>query len=273
MIEVRDLNYRVGAAPILNDISLSLPEGSLTALIGPNGAGKSTLLRLMARLEPLQSGRIIVDGLDLATTPTDAVARTLAIMGQQNSVASRLRVRELVGFGRWPHHQGRPRADDREAVEVALDAFGLQPFAGRFLDELSGGQVQRAFLAMTFAQDTFWMLLDEPLNNLDVAHARALMARLAQLVQNTGRSVVAVVHEVNYAAAWADHVVAMKNGRIVAQGAAEQVLTEALLSDLYDTPVEVSRHDGRPLVLHHHSHSRIGDLSRRRQPDSAARLS
>ncbi|WP_134724707.1 ABC transporter ATP-binding protein [Paracoccus luteus] len=262
MIEIEGVQHRIGAASILSDIGLRLPDGKLTALIGPNGAGKSTLLRLIARLEPLQDGTIRVQGQDVATTPTAALARTMAIMVQHNSVASRLRVRELVGFGRWPHHQGRPRAADRAAVERALDAFGLQPLAGRFLDELSGGQAQRAYLAMTFAQDTGWLLLDEPLNNLDVAHARALMARLARLVRETGRSVVTVVHEVNYAAAWADHVVAMKNGRIVAQGAADDVLTESLLSDLYETPVEVSRHDGRPLVLHHHSHSQIDQRER-----------
>ena len=257
MIEIEGVQHRIGPARILSDIALRLPQGKLTALIGPNGAGKSTLLRLIARLEPLQGGRIRVEGQDITTTPTEALARSMAIMVQHNSLASRLRVRELVGFGRWPHHQGRPRSADRAAVEGALDAFGLRPLAERFMDELSGGQAQRAFLAMTFAQDTGWLLLDEPLNNLDVAHARALMARLARLVRETGRSVVTVVHEVNYAAAWADHVVAMKDGRIVAEGPAEEVLTESLLSSLYDTPVEVSRHDGRPLVLHHHSHSRL----------------
>lgn len=255
MIRIESVQHHIGPAPILSDISLELPKGRLTALIGPNGAGKSTLLRLVARLERLQAGRITVDGQDIARTPTETLARSLAIMGQHNNVASRLRVSELVGFGRWPHHRGRPRAADHAAVAAAIEAVDLGPLAHRFLDELSGGQVQRAFLAMTFAQDTPWVLLDEPLNNLDMAHARALMARLAGVVRESGRSVVTVVHEVNYAAAWADHIVAMKNGRIFAQGPAEQVLNEALLSELYGTPIEVSSHDGRPLVLHHHAHS------------------
>lgn len=258
MIRINGLSHHIGPAPILHDINLTLPRGKLVALIGPNGAGKSTLLRLIARLEPLQQGRVEIDGLDLDTTPTERLALAMAVMGQQTQIASRLRVAELVGFGRWPHHQGRPRPADREAVETALEAFGLGPLRHRFLDEISGGQAQRAHLAMTFAQGTDWLLLDEPLNNLDMAHSRALMARLTELVRGSGRSVVTVVHEVNYAAAWADHIVAMKDGRIVAEGPADAVLTEPVLSALYDTPIEVSRHDSRPLVLHHHWHDQLG---------------
>ncbi|HRO14380.1 MAG TPA: ATP-binding cassette domain-containing protein, partial [Paracoccus sp. (in: a-proteobacteria)] len=183
MIRIEGVTHRIGPAPILHDIDLTLPRGKLIALIGPNGAGKSTLLRLVARLEPLQAGRITVDGLDIATTAAEKLALTMAVMGQQTHIASRLRVAELVGFGRWPHHHGRPCRADREAVDRALAAFDLQPLAHRFLDEISGGQDQRAHLAMTFAQGTDWLLLDEPLNNLDVAHSRALMARLADLVR------------------------------------------------------------------------------------------
>ena len=144
MIRIEGLSHRIGAAAILRDIDLTLPRGKLIALIGPNGAGKSTLLRLVARLEPLQAGRIEIDGLDLARTPTERLALAMAVMGQQTRIASRLRVAELVAFGRWPHHHGRPRAADREAVRQALDAFGLTALKDRFLDEISGGQAQRA---------------------------------------------------------------------------------------------------------------------------------
>lgn len=251
MISIEDVNYRIGSVPILHDIRTSLPEGRLTALIGPNGAGKSTLMRLIGRLEALQSGRITVAGHDLAKTPTDDLAKLMAILGQNTAIASRLRVAELVGFGRWPHHQGRPRPEDRDKVTQALETFALTLLADRFLDEISGGQAQRAHIAMSFAQDTPWLLLDEPLNNLDMAHARGLMTQLAGLVREQGRSVAMVVHEINYAAAWADHVIAMKDGRIMAEGGPDAVLTEAVLSELYDTPVSVGRHRDRPLVLHH----------------------
>ncbi|MBD9526579.1 ABC transporter ATP-binding protein [Paracoccus sp. PAR01] len=251
MIRISGLSHRIGKSAILHDISADLPKGKLTALIGPNGAGKSTLLRLIGRLEPLQSGSVTLDGEDLSRTPTDQLALRMAVLGQQTAIASRLRLRELVGFGRWPHHKGRPRPRDLEVVNQALAAFSLDDLADRFIDEISGGQAQRAYLAMTVAQETDWLLLDEPLNNLDMAHARSLMARLGELVRVGGKSVVTVIHEVNYAAAWADHVVAMKQGRIVAQGSPYEVLTSETLSMLYDTPVGVGSHRGRPLVLHH----------------------
>lgn len=251
MISVEGVSHRIGDAQILHNVRAELPQGRLTALIGPNGAGKSTLMRLIGRLEILQSGRITVAGHDVSTTPTADLARIMAILGQDTAIASRLRVGELVGFGRWPHHHGRPSTKDREKITKALEAFSLTPLASRFLDEVSGGQAQRAHIAMSCAQDTPWLLLDEPLNNLDMAHSRGLMARLSDLVRNQGRSVAMVVHEINYAAAWADHIIAMKDGQIVAEGSAEAVLTEPVLSDLYDTHVSVGEHAGRPLVLHH----------------------
>lgn len=251
MIQLSGVCHQVGSTPILKSITTDLPRGKLTALIGPNGAGKSTLLRLIGRLEPLQSGAIRIDDLDLTQTPSADLARRMAVLGQQTQIASRLRLCDLVAFGRWPHHHGRPRAQDRAIVAEALETFGLTDLSARFLDEVSGGQAQRAYLAMTFAQDTDWLLLDEPLNNLDMSHARILMSRLSQLVQQSGKSVVVVVHEVNYAAAWADHVVALKEGRVAATGTPSQVLTSETLSALYDTEVEVTEHRGRPLVLHH----------------------
>ncbi len=250
MIRVEGVCHRIGKADVLHDIGLTLPEGRITALIGPNGAGKSTLLSLIARLAPVQTGRITVAGHDVTTTPSAALARVMAILPQNATVMSRLRVAELVAFGRWPHHQGRPRPADEAQVETALETFGLLPLRHRFLDELSGGQRQRAHLAMAFAQDTPWLLLDEPLAALDMAHGRALMQRLADL-RDTGRSIVMVVHEINFAAAWADHVVALKDGRVAAEGSPAQVFTPETLGRIYDMPLRVQEVEGRPLVLHH----------------------
>lgn len=251
MIDISDLTHRISGTAILSNITASLPKGRLTALIGPNGAGKSTLLRLIGRLDPLQEGRIIVNGLDIRQTPSQDLARVMAIMGQQNTIASRLRLAELVGFGRWPHHHGRPTQKDRMIADQALADFNLTDLAHRFLDEVSGGQAQRACLAMAFAQQTDWLLLDEPLNNLDMAHGRALMARLAALVREGGKSVVVVLHDINYAAAWADHILALKDGKVMAAGAPADVLTGPMLEQIYDTPVQVITHQGRPLILHH----------------------
>lgn len=251
MIQIRNVDFRIHGNPILHDISTTIPKGRLTALIDPNGAGKSTLLKLIARLEKLQSGSVRIDGLELTATPTEKLALVMAVIGQQNHLSSRLRLSELVGFGRWPHHHERPTAHDRAEVTRALEQFALTPLADRFLDEVSGSQAQRAFLAITFAQATDWLLLDEPLNNLDMAHARALMGHLAGLVRDQGKSITVVVHEINYAAAWVDHVIAMKDGRILAQGTPAEVLTEPLLARIYDATVAVATHLGRPLILHH----------------------
>ncbi|RGP36607.1 iron ABC transporter ATP-binding protein [Pseudotabrizicola alkalilacus] len=250
MIEVQGVSHQIGKMPILSDITLRLPMGKLTALIGPNGAGKSTLLSLTGRLMPLQAGQIRVDGSDIGTTDTRALAKQMAILSQSNPLGSRLRVRELVSFGRWPHHQGRPGPRDAAEVEQALHDMDLTPLADRFLDALSGGQRQRAFIAMTLAQGAEWLLLDEPLAALDMAHARGVMARLAGL-RDAGRSIVVVLHDINHAAVWADHIVAMKAGRIAAEGPPSQVCTAEVLGTIYDMELRVMQVEGKPLVLHH----------------------
>lgn len=251
MISVEGVGYRIGRAPILTDITLAIPRGGVTALIGPNGAGKSTLLGLIARLLPLQEGKILVDGLDVARTASRDLARKLAILRQDPAIAARLTVRDLVGFGRYPHSRGRPGAEDERVVGAALDRFDLTRLAGRFLDEVSGGQKQRALVAMTFAQETDYILLDEPLNNLDMVFARSLMRELRGLADEFGRTIVVVLHEINYAAAWADHVVALRDGRVVGTGAPEVVVSTDGLRAAFGAEVEVRRIDGRLVALHH----------------------
>ena len=225
MITITDLDYRIGNKPILHNINLELAPGGIIALIGPNGAGKSTLLSLIARLNPLQSGSIRVDTLDIATSDSRAIARKLAILQQQTRFMSRLTIEELLTFARFPYHRGRPRA-------------------------LSGGQRQRALVAMTFAQDTDYILLDEPLNNLDMHYARNLMANLRQAVDDYGKTILVVLHDINYAAHYADHVVAMQHGRIRHSGATNTVLTGENISALYDMDVEMLSHDGRRVCLY-----------------------
>ena len=251
MIEIENVSHSEGRAAILHDLSLRIPAGGVTALIGPNGAGKSTLLSLVARLRRLQAGRIAVDGLDVGATPTERLALKLAILRQDTGLSSRLQVRDLVGFGRFPHHRGRPRPEDAEAVEAALLRFDLGDLAGRFVDSLSGGQRQRALTAMAFAQGTDWLLLDEPLNNLDMRHARALMGRLREAADGDGRSVLVVLHDINHAAAHADRIVALKDGRVFAEGAPEEIMRSDLLEALYDMPVAVHQIEGRPFAAHH----------------------
>ena len=251
MIQIEGVSHDIGGQAILSDVTLSLSKGGVTALIGPNGAGKSTLLGLMARLQPLQMGCIRFDDLDVTRTPTAQLALKLAILRQEMALGTRLTLRDLVAFGRFPHHRGRPGLQDRARVEDALALFDLQDLAHRYTDEVSGGQRQRALVAMTFAQETDYLLLDEPLNNLDMAHARHLMRTLREVADRHGRTVVVVLHEVNYAAAHADRIVALKDGRLAFEGPPGEVLTAERLSSLYGTSVAVRDVEGRPVAFHH----------------------
>ena len=249
MIEVKGVSHDMRGQAILRDVSLSLPRGGVTALIGPNGAGKSTLLSLIARLQRLQRGRITVDDLTVGACADRDLARLLAIMPQSSAISARLRVGELVGMGRYPWHGGRPGAADHAAVEAVLAQFDLTGLRQRFLDEISGGQRQRALVAMACAQGTDYLLLDEPLNNLDIAASRQLMALLRVMARDQGKSVVIVLHDINYAAGFADRVIALAGGRIVADGPPTQVITPCLLSGVFSTDARISVIDGRPVVV------------------------
>lgn len=251
MITIRNVSYRIDTRPILDNISLDIPEGGITALIGPNGAGKSTLLSFMARLQPLVHGDISYAGKDIKTTPTAELARTLSILTQENSIMSRITVRDLLMFGRYPYHQGRPTAECRRIVNGAIEEFHLQDFADRYLTELSGGQRQRAMIAMVFCQRTDYVLLDEPLNNLDMYHARSLMQILRRLTDEHKRTTVVVLHDINQAAAYADHVVAMKNGQVAMQGKPDDIFTAANIKTLFDMDVSVLDHQSKKLIVHH----------------------
>lgn len=251
MISVTGLTHAIGKAQVLEDINVDIPKGGVTALIGPNGAGKSTLLNLVARQDIVQTGQVTLDDEDIGLIDHRALALRLAVVAQDVGVASRLRIRDLVGLSRWPHSRGRPTPQDAERVEQALDQFDLTHLASRFLDEVSGGQRQRAFVAMAYAQDTDWLLLDEPLNNLDLRYARALMSELHGLAHTQDKSIVIVLHDLNYAISWADRIIAMKNGRVAFEGATKDVVTSQALSDLYETPVFVDRTGDKPFIRHH----------------------
>lgn len=250
MIRVDNLSLLRGSTRVLDDISLSIAKGGMTALVGPNGAGKSTLLSLIARLRPLQSGTISIDGHPVDTTDSRALARIVAILRQDTTVTSRLRVRELVSFGRFPHSLGRLTDRDRAVVEQALCRFDLVDLADRFIETLSGGQRQRALVAMTFAQETDYLLLDEPLNNLDMYFARELMVELRSLADKAHKTIVIVLHDINHAAAHADRIIALKAGRIQADGPPGEIITPSVLRSVFGFEMRVEIVDGTPFVLH-----------------------
>jgi len=247
MIETRDVVKTHGSTTVLHGVNVQIPEGKFTAIIGPNGAGKSTLLSMVSRLDVMTSGSSHVAGLDVAKTASDALAKVMAILRQDNQSTLRLTVRDLVGFGRFPHSKGRMTAEDVQHVDQALQYLQLTELADRYLDELSGGQRQRAYIAMVLCQDTPYILLDEPLNNLDMAHAVSMMKLLRRLVNERQKTVVVVLHDINFASCYADHIIAMKNGRVAHEGAPLQVVTDGVLTGLYEIPVSVHEIKGQRL--------------------------
>lgn len=248
MIETENLSVALGQAPILHGVTTQFAPGQITALIGPNGAGKSTLLGALGRLIAPSSGGVRLKGRSLADyTPRD-LACVLTILRQNTQVAPRLTVRDLVGFGRYPHSQGRLTEADHRAVTRALERLELDVLADRYLDTLSGGQRQRAHIAMVLAQEAEVVLLDEPLNALDIPHARTVM-RIAREEADLGKAVVVVLHDLSIAAGYADFIVALKDGWLHHTGAVADVVRREVLSELYDTDVQVIEHEGRRIVL------------------------
>ncbi len=248
MILVSGVTKRYGKTAVVDDVTLQLPRGGLTAIVGANGAGKSTLLSMIARLLSSDEGTITVGGLDIATSDSRELAKRLAILRQTNDLQSRLTVADLVGCGRFPHSGGRHTATDRAAIDQAIDWMDLADFRDRFLDEMSGGQRQRAFVAMVLAQDTEYLLLDEPLNNLDVAHAHAMLTTLRRAADELNKTVVIVVHDINYASCWADQIVAMKAGVIRAVGSPREIMNRTLLREVFDLDIEVAELRGHPIA-------------------------
>ena len=251
MLTIHNLVKRYDERVVVDHVSLELPRGKFTAFIGPNGAGKSTVLNIAARLMPASGGTVAFDGRALGEWKSAELAKRLAILTQSNNVQMKLTVRELVAFGRFPHSGPRLTPEDEAKVEEAIAYMELTDLADSFIDEMSGGQRQRAFIAMVLAQDTDIVMLDEPSNNLDIYHATRMMKLLRRLCDDFGKTVVAVLHEINLAAFHCDHICAFKNGRLAASGDVESVMTPETLQAVYDVPFKIHRVEGRPLAIFH----------------------
>ena len=194
---------------VVNDVSFSLPKGKVTSLIGPNGAGKSTVMSIISRLIAADNGSVVIEKKDINKWNSKELSKHLAMLTQTNNIQMKLTVEELVAFGRFPHSGGRLNSKDKEMIDKAIDYMELETFRERFIDELSGGQRQRAYIAMVIAQDTEYVLLDEPTNNLDIYHASNLMKIVRRLCDELGKTVILVLHEINYAAFYSDYILSL----------------------------------------------------------------
>lgn len=240
MVEVQSVSKSYGLKAVVDDVSVSIQKGKITSFIGPNGAGKSTLLSIISRLMQADTGEVWIDGQKVQDTKSRDLAKKMAILKQANHLSLRLSVRDLVSFGRFPYSQGKLTKEDHRHVDEAIRYMELEDLQDRYLDQLSGGQKQRAFIAMTIAQDTEYILLDEPLNNLDMKHSVQIMKVLRRLADELGKTVLIVIHDINFASVYSDYIVALKDGKVEAQGSVDEMMTSLTLKRVYgmDMPIQ-----------------------------------
>lgn len=250
-MHIQSLTKQYGDKTVVDGVSFSIPRGKVISLIGPNGAGKSTVMGMISRLIAHDSGLVEFEGKEMRKWKNRELSKRLAILTQQNNIQMKLTVRELVCFGRFPYSGNRLTPEDHEIVDRALDYMELHDFADRFIDELSGGQRQRALIAMVIAQDTDYVLLDEPTNNLDIYHATNMMKIVRRLCDELGKTVILVLHEINYAAFYSDYICAFKDGKIAKFGTAEEVMTKENLSEIYQVDFEILNIKGKPLSIYY----------------------
>lgn len=263
-LSARDVCVHYGSRQVLTDVSLSAPDGRITVILGANGCGKSTLLRALARLIPVSRGEVLFGGRSASSFTLREWAQRVGLLPQAPTCPSELTVRQLVSFGRYPHRSFAKRMGPRDwdAVTRALRATDLVDKQDEPLSALSGGQRQRAWIAMALAQETEILLLDEPTTYLDLAHGLDVMELVTDLNRTHGRTIVMVLHDLHLAARFADWMVAMREGRVVAQGKPGEVVTPGVLREVFEIDAEIEW-DGRaerPVIRHYERWK--GDLCR-----------
>ena len=250
MVEVRNVTKQYGGVRVVDDVSLNITKGKITSFIGPNGAGKSTLLSMITRLISKDTGQVLIEGKEIEGWKNKDLSKKISVLKQSNHINIRLTVEDLVAFGRFPYSQGRLTAEDRQWIQEAIDYMELAPFRKKYLDELSGGQRQRAYIAMVIAQNTEYILLDEPLNNLDMKHSVQIMKVLRKMVDELGKTIVIVIHDINFASCYSDYIVALKDGRVVQEGKTEAIINTDVLQKVYDVHIPVQWIDGRKICVY-----------------------
>lgn len=251
MIEIRNATKKYGTKTVVNQVSADLKEGRLTAFIGSNGAGKSTLLSMISRLLKMDGGEVIIDGTEISRWNQEELARRISILKQSNHMNLRLTIRELVSFGRYPYSKGKLTDEDQKKIDEALTYTGISHIEDRYLDQLSGGQRQMAYIAMVIAQDTKYILLDEPLNNLDMKHSVQIMKILKQLVEDLGKTVIIVIHDINFVSCYADDILALRDGSLIKAGEAHSIIQSEVLSEIYDMKIDITNIDGKDICVYY----------------------
>lgn len=250
-MKTEKLTKKYDGKTVVDEVSFEIPKGKVLSLIGPNGAGKSTVMGMISRLIARDSGTIDFEGEDITKWKSKELSKRLAILTQSNNIQMKLTVRELVAFGRFPYSGGRLTQEDEKIIDKAISYMELEQFENQFIDELSGGQRQRAYIAMVIAQDTEYVLLDEPTNNLDIYHATNMMKIVRRLCDELGKTVVLVLHEINYAAFYSDYICAFVDGKIAKFGTVKEVMNKETLSRIYNVDFEIIEVEGKPLSIYY----------------------
>ncbi|AWX58884.1 ATP-binding cassette domain-containing protein [Brevibacillus brevis] len=250
MIEVRNVSKQYGSKYVVEDVSVKIAKGKITSFIGPNGAGKSTLLSMISRLLKKDQGEVYIEGQEIGQVKSSELAKKISILKQSNHITVRLTIRELVSFGRFPYSQGNLTKEDWKHVDDAIRYLELTDIQHKYLDQLSGGQRQRAYIAMVVAQNTDYVLLDEPLNNLDMKHSVQIMKVLRRLVDEMGKTVVIVIHDINFASVYSDYIVALKDGKVVKEGTTDEIITRSTLKDVYDMDIQIEDIDENKICVY-----------------------
>ena len=241
MILVKNILKKYDNKKVVNDVSVNIEKGKITSFIGPNGAGKSTALSMITRLMKRDKGEVFIEGKELESWDKKELSKKIAILKQSNNINIRLTIKELVSFGRFPYCDGKLTPEDVKYVDEAIEYMNLVDIQNKYLDELSGGQRQRAFIAMVIAQGTEYIFLDEPLNNLDMKNASSMMKVLRNLCDELGKTIILVMHDINFTACYSDYIVALKDG----------IINEDILREIYEMDFNVQEIDGNKISIYY----------------------
>ncbi|WP_195945371.1 ABC transporter ATP-binding protein [Paraclostridium bifermentans] len=250
MIQVENLIKKYSNKNVVDKVSINIEKGKITSFIGPNGAGKSTVLSMITRLMKKDNGEVLIDGKRLEEWDNKELSKKIAILKQSNNINLKLTIRELVSFGRYPHSEGRLTKEDEKYIDEAIDFMKLKAIQNKYLDELSGGQRQRAYIAMVIAQNTEYVFLDEPLNNLDMKHSVEMMKVLRNLCDELGKTVVLVMHDINYTSCYSDYIVALKDGKIANHGKTQDIINKEVLEGIYDMEFDIREINGDKICVY-----------------------
>lgn len=249
MITISNVNQKYGNKAILKDINIQIPDGLLTAVVGSNGSGKSTLMKVISKLIPIESGTVIIGQNNIHSDHMD-LSKVLSFLHQNHHINLKLKAYDLIAFGRYPYSKGRMKKDDLEMISKMMNYLEIEHLGERFIDTLSGGELQRVLLAMIMVQDTPYILLDEPLNHLDIHYSLDMMKLLKKMIVDFNKTIVIIMHDINMAASFCDYGIALKDGEVIFQGTIDNLMNDQILTHIYNYPITVKTIEDRKICIY-----------------------